>query len=237
MEQLISGAKRLGLVIQPHQQRQFHDYLDELLTWNRRVNLTAVTQPEEVEKTHFLDSLTVAQALPDSLRSGGRLADVGSGAGFPGIPLKILFPDMGLTLIDSVAKKTTFLQYLSDALKLQGTEVCTGRAESLAHTPDLRERFDAVVSRAVGSLRLLAELTLPFCRIGGRAILQKKGDISQELERAEGAFATLGGRFLEARAIAPEVLGGERVLIVVEKVRPTPAKYPRRAGIPAKRPL
>ena len=237
MEQLISGAKRLGLAIQPHQQRQFQDYLHELLTWNRRVNLTAVTQPEEVERSHFLDSLTVALALPDSLRSGGRLADVGSGAGFPGVPLKILLPNMSVTLIDSVAKKTTFLQHLIDALKLEGVEVCTGRAESLAHTPALRESFDAVVSRAVGSLRLLAELTLPFCRIGGRAILQKKGDISQELDRSQRAFDTLGGRLLETTAIEPEVLGGERVLIVVKKVNPTPAEYPRRAGIPAKRPL
>lgn len=237
MEQFITGAKGLGLVVQPYQQRQFQDYLEQLLTWNRRVNLTSVTQPEQVETIHFLDSITVALALPGPLRSGGRLADVGSGAGFPGVPLKILFPGMALTLIDSIAKKTAFLQHLSDVLKLQGMDICTGRAENLAHTPALRERFDAVVSRAVGSLRLLAELTLPFCRIGGHAILQKKGDISHELERAQGAFAFLGGGFLETRAIPPNVLGGERVLIVVEKVRPTPTGYPRRAGVPAKRPL
>ena len=237
VERLISVARRLDLTLRPQQEEQFRRYLIELVDWNQRVNLTAITEPEQVETAHFLDSVTVAVALPQALRSGGSLLDVGTGAGFPGVPLKILFPAMELTLVESVAKKTAFLRHLIDVLKLRGVAVCPDRAERLAHDATLRESFDAVTSRAVGSLRVLAELTLPFCRLGGRAILQKKGEFSNELRDAGPAFEKLGGRLLELQAIPREVLGGERVLVVIEKVQPTPARYPRREGIPAKRPL
>ena len=234
---LNSGVQRLGFALTPGQVQQFCCYRQELVAWNRKINLTAITEPADIEQFHFLDSLTVALALPESVRAGGHVCDVGSGAGFPGIPLKVLFPDIRLTLIESRAKRAEFLSALVVALGLEGVDVLTGRSENLAHETVLREGFDMVVSRGVAPLRVLAELTLPFCRLGGRAVLQKKGDIQQELAVAARAWDELGGHFLKLEPIPSEVLGGQRVLVVVEKVAPTPARYPRRAGIPAKRPL
>ena len=237
VQHLLKGAGGLGLDVGAVQERQLRRYLDELLAWNRRVNLTAVTRPEDVERVHFLDSLTVATAIPEPLRAGCRLVDVGTGAGFPGVPLKVVFPEIELTLVESVAKKTAFLHHLVDALDLKGVHILTGRAETLARDPSLRGHFDVAVSRAVGSLRVLAELVLPFCRIGGRAVLSKKGDISQEMAEAAPALEKLGGEVIELRAVPEEVLEGQRALVVVEKVAPSPAEYPRRPGIPAKRPI
>ncbi|MCZ6789021.1 MAG: 16S rRNA (guanine(527)-N(7))-methyltransferase RsmG [Chloroflexi bacterium] len=237
MQHLLKGAGGLGLDVGAVQERQLRRYLDELLAWNRRVNLTAVTRPEDVERVHFLDSLTVAAAIPEPLRAGCSLIDVGTGAGFPGVPLKVILPDIDLTLVESVAKKTAFLHHLVEVLDLKGVHILTGRAETLATDPSLRERFDVAVSRAVGSLRVLAELVLPFCRLGGRAVLSKKGDISQELVEAAPALEKLGGEVIELRPVPEEVLEGQRVLVVVQKVAPSPAEYPRRPGIPAKRPL
>lgn len=231
------GVRRLGFVLTPRQVQQFCCYRQELVAWNRRVNLTAITEPADIEQLHFLDSLTVALALPEPVRAGGRICDVGSGAGFPGVPLKVLFPDIRLTLIESRAKRTEFLVALVAELGLEGVDVLTGRSEDLAHDAALREGFDVVVSRGVAPLRVLAELTLPFCRLGGRAVLQKKGDIQQELVQAAHALNELGGRLLKLEPVPSEVLGGQRVLVVVEKAAPAPARYPRRAGIPAKRPL
>ena len=237
VQHLLKGAGGLGLDVGPVQERQLRRYLDELLAWNRRVNLTAVTLPEEVERVHFLDSLTVAAAIPEVLRAGCSLIDVGTGGGFPGVPLKVIFPDIELTLVESVAKKTAFLHHLVDALDLKGVQILTGRAETLAGEPSLRECFDVAVSRAVGPIRVVAELVLPFCRIGGRAVLSKKGDISRELTEAAPALDKLGGELMEVSPVFEEVLGGQRVLVVIEKVAPTPVGYPRRPGIPAKRPL
>ncbi|MBI4201150.1 MAG: 16S rRNA (guanine(527)-N(7))-methyltransferase RsmG [Chloroflexi bacterium] len=234
---LISGVQRLGYVLTPEQVEQFRAYQRQLLDWGRRVNLTAITEPGEVERLHFLDSLAVALALPEQVHAHGLVCDVGSGAGFPGVPLKILFPGMRLTLIDSVSRKTSFLSALVESLGLQGVDVLTGRGEDLAHDSALRESFDAVVARAVAPLRVLSELTLPFCRVGGSAILQKKGDVRQEVLDAARAMIALGGRLVAVMAVPAEVLPGERALVVVEKVAPTPDQYPRRAGIPAKRPL
>ncbi len=237
VQHLLKGAGGLGLDVGAVQERQLRRYLDELLAWNQRVNLTAVTRPEDVERVHFLDSLTVAAAIPEPLRAGCSLIDVGTGAGFPGVPLKVILPDIDLTLVESVAKKTAFLHHLVEVLDLKGVHILTGRAETLATDPSLRERFDVAVSRAVGSLRVLAELVLPFCRLGGRAVLSKKGDISQELVEAAPALEKLGGEVIELRPVPEEVLEGQRVLVVVQKVAPSPAEYPRRPGIPAKRPL
>lgn len=237
MERLKRGARQLGFPLTSRQEEQFRCFGEELVRGNRKVNLTAITDPAEIEELHFLDSLTLAPALPDAVRLGGRICDVGSGAGFPGIPLKILFPGTGLTLIDSSSKRTRFLSSLTGLLGMDDVEVRTGRAEALGHVSGLRESFDVVVCRAVASLSVLAEYVVPFCRPGGLAILQKKGDIQEELAQAAAAWGVLGARVVEVRPVPPEVLGGERVLVVVEKVEPTSARYPRRPGIPAKRPL
>ena len=234
MEKLSDGADRMGLCLTSRQVEQFQRYYEELVRWNRRVNLTTIVEYEEVQVKHFLDSLTVAPLIADT---SGRLLDVGTGAGFPGVPLKIAFPRIALTLVESIKKKAAFLSHLVDCLGLDGVEVIAGRAETLAHDERYREGYDVAVSRGVADLAVLAELTLPFCVVGGVAIAMKKGKIEAEVMAADNAIHTLGGRLREERRVELKGLGEDRVLVVVDKVSPTPDRYPRRPGMPKKRPL
>ncbi len=237
MELLIAGAAALGIELTPVQVARFQQYYTELVEWNRRANLTAVTGLAEVQERHFLDSLTACLVIPaESLRSG-RFLDVGAGAGFPGMPLKIAFPGIRLTLVESTAKKTAFLSHLKEVLEYPDVEVRTGRAEELAHDPALRESFDVVLSRAVARLNVLAELALPFCRTGGIFVAHKAASVEAEVQEAHRAVETVGGRVKEIRDVNMPGLGGPRSLVVLEKLVATPAQYPRRPGIPAKRPL
>ncbi|MEE9199097.1 MAG: 16S rRNA (guanine(527)-N(7))-methyltransferase RsmG [Dehalococcoidia bacterium] len=237
MEILIRGAQRLGLPLSPAQVERFEVYYRELIDWNRRVNLTRIIGREEVQVKHFLDSLTVAKALPSPVPPGLRALDIGSGAGLPGVPLKILYPKMEMCLMDSVGKKTAFLEHLVATLGLEGVQVVTGRAETLAHDEAYRERFDLVVSRAVTVLAALLELTLPFCKIGGRVIAQKDASYEREPGDVDRALALLGGRLEEVLPIELEGISNERRLVVISKAESTPGKYPRRPGVPARRPL
>ena len=234
---IATDAKRLGISLSPGQLDSFHAYTKELLDWNRRINLTAITEPFQVEKLHFLDSLTVSLALSAQVKSSGSMCDVGSGAGFPGIPLKIAFPGIKLTVVDSATKRTGFLERLVSVLGLADVEVINGRAEDLGRRSEFRERFDVVVSRAVAETRVLMEYTLPLCRVGGLVIMQKKGDVQEEVERASGGLRELGGGRLKMVEVPEDVLEGQRKLAVVKKTSNTPSGYPRRTGIPAKRPL
>ena len=169
----------------------FELYRREMLAWNSKANLTRVTDPDEVQTRHFVDSLSVASCLPnDALGPGTSLIDVGSGAGLPGVPLKIAFPALTLVLLEANRKKASFLQMLVRTLDLDRVTVVRSRAEEAGHRDDLRETFDVVVSRAVAPLEVLAELTLPFCRVGGTVIAQKGEDVGDELERAGNAIAT-----------------------------------------------
>jgi 16S rRNA (guanine527-N7)-methyltransferase len=237
VELLITGAAALGIPLDEAQQRQFARYYQELVEWNRRVNLTSVTEWEQVQAVHFLDSLTVALALPPAVIQGGRVLDVGSGGGFPGLPLKIAFPRLQVGLLESRGKKAAFLRHLAARLELGGVEVYQGRAEELARDPALREAFDAVLARGLEKMPVLAEITLPFARIGGILVAQKKGDIALELAEAQEALYSLGGGTPEVRWLQVPALPEARALVVVPKVAPTPEKYPRRPGMPAKRPL
>ena len=233
---LTAGAEALGIRLTEAQERQFVRYYAELVRWNERVNLTAITEWEAVQTRHFLDSLTAAQALPAEMLQSASFIDVGSGGGFPGIPLNLAFPGMRGTLMDSTAKKTAFLTRACEALELQDILVRTDRAETLAHHDGYREKFDIALARAVAEVATLAELTLPFVRVGGTVIMHKKADIAAELERGQGAIETLGG---SVREVLPVKLAGlqDRALVVLEKLRPTPERYPRRPGMPSKRPL
>jgi 16S rRNA (guanine527-N7)-methyltransferase len=237
MEYLTAGASRLGIDLTPAQMDRFQTYYQELTDWNSRMNLTAITDYEEVQLKHFLDSLTVAPALPQPQSPDFRLIDVGSGGGFPGLPLKIAFPQLQLVLLESTNKKADFLRHIVKILSLEGVSVITGRAEETAHLPDYRERFDAAVARGLAEMNILAELTLPFCIVGGHLIAHKKGDIDNELSQSLKAIEILGGRLIEVKSVNLPEFNDKRFLVIVEKVADTPLRFPRRSGIPAKRPL
>ena len=238
METLKLGTKQLGLQLNHRQLEHFRTYFEELVTWNKRVNLTAITNFEEVQIKHFLDSLTVTLALkPSAGDKGLSVIDVGSGAGLPGIPLKILFREMRLVLLEATAKKAAFLEHRKRQLGLDDIEIVVGRAEEVAHQVQYREQFDVVLSRAVASLPTLAELTLPFCAIGGSFIAQKKGDITLEISQASRAISLLGGSMREVKRVDLTEFGDERWLVIIDKISPTPPQYPRRPGMPNKRPI
>lgn len=237
LELLRTGAERLGICLGPGQLDQFETYYAELSDWNLRANLTSVTDYSEVQAKHFLDSLTVSLAAGNELTAGARVIDIGSGAGFPGIPLKIAFPGTGLHLVESVGKKTAFLSHLVEELALDRTTVHTGRAEVLAREPELREYFDLALVRGVAKLSLLLEYSLPFCRTGGMTVALKHGGLEAELDDAAHALSELGGEVAAVHRVEIEGLMDNRVVVAVGKVAPTPERYPRRTGIPAKRPL
>ena len=239
MEPLRTGAaEKLGIRLNQTQLDQFHRYYLEIADWNSRVNLTSVTEWEEVQTWHFLGSLAVSAAFPSGMtRSGGKLLDIGSGAGLPGLPIKIAFPMLSVTLVEATAKKTAFLTHVTRLLGLGDVEVITARAETLAHVPTHREGYDVVLARGVARLAALAELTLPFCRLGGVTVAHKGRNVENEIRQAGTAIASMGGALLDVLKVAAEGSAAAGALVVLEKVGPTPERYPRRPGIPAKRPL
>jgi 16S rRNA (guanine527-N7)-methyltransferase len=237
MQYLIDGAKQLDVILDSSQLEQFAIYSRELVEWNKGINLTAITDSEGVLVKHFLDSLTLLPLIREKSAGSFRVIDVGTGAGFPGIPLKIALPDIKITLLEATAKKVLFLEHILNELKLQDIEIITGRAEEAAQKPEYREKFDVVAARAVADLAVLSELTLPFCAVGGSVIAQKKGDIQVELEKSLNAIETLGGRLSSVEKIRLEGLDDERYLVIIDKVKSTPDKYPRRSGMPQKRPI
>ena len=251
MELLRESAKSLGLVLGSKHLASFELYYRELAAWNQRFNLTAITGYKEVQCGHFLDSLTCILALPQGdspkaipdtvpLQRRSRplwCLDVGSGAGFPGLPLKIMLPEIKLTLVEATGKKADFLRHMIEALALDDVQVLHARAEDVGHVPEHRERYDLVVARAVAHLCVLAEYCLPFCRIGGRMVVQKGVDAEEETRAANRAFEVLGGSSAQIKPVDLPGLRSGRYLVVVDKVSRTPDAHPRRAGVPSKRPL
>ncbi|HEU65374.1 MAG TPA: 16S rRNA (guanine(527)-N(7))-methyltransferase RsmG [Chloroflexi bacterium] len=239
MKKLIEGAGKLGIELNARQVKQFELYYQELIEWNKKINLTAITDYSSVQVKHFLDSLTITLVLPEKevKRPDFNIIDIGTGAGFPGVPLKILFPQPKLVLIEPTTKKTSFLNYITHKLELENVKILNSRAEEAAHLPLYREQFALVLSRAVASLPTLVELTLPFCRIGGKLVAQKKGEIDQEINRAEKAITNLGGKLDQMKKIELGEFSDVRYLVIIAKIFPTPGKYPRRSGIPERRPI
>ena len=238
MELLRRSALAWGVMLGEAQLDQFERYYREMMRWNERLNLTRITDYEAVQVRHFLDSLSLIKGmadLPGAERSS--LIDVGAGAGLPGLAVKIAWPALRLTLVESVRKKADFLRHVADLLGLADVTVVAERAELVARQPVHREAYDFASARALASLPVTLELTLPFVRLGGRVLLPRKGDLAGELAEAAPALVPLGGRYHETIPVSLPGVPDGRGIIVIEKVAPTDARYPRRPGLPAKRPL
>ncbi len=227
--------KQWDIPFSTQQRDQFVDYYELLIEKNKVMNLTAITDFDDVLDKHFLDSVSLAHFI--DIPKAARVLDLGTGAGFPGIPLKILFPNLKMTLADSLNKRILFLNEVIAALGLTDIDTVHGRAEDLAREPDYREQFDYCVSRAVANLSSLSEYCLPFVKIGGAFISYKSGDIKEELAAAKKAIFLLGGQL---DSVIPFQLAGtslHRSFVIISKNKKTPKAYPRRSGIPTKQPL
>lgn len=232
-EILLEETKKAGISLEPPMLEQFEEYARLLVEWNEKMNLTAITKPEEIAAKHFLDSLMVLKYQP--MKAGDRLADVGTGAGFPGVPLLIACPGLKLTLIDSLNKRLVFLGHVLDALGLEA-ETVHARGEEAGRKKEYRQRFDFATARAVSHLRELSEYTLPLLKTGGKLISMKGPLPEQEIEEAKKAITLLGGEI--ERSEAYHVPGaGERSVILVKKISQTPPIYPRPSAKIAKFPL
>jgi len=212
--------------------KRFNLYLTELLKWNEKFNLTAITDPVEIELKHFADSLALLDIFKLTTES---VIDLGTGAGFPGLPLKLVCPKIKLTLVEATGKKCQFLKQLVDLCKLTEVEIINGRAEEVVK--ERREQFDLAVARAVAEMRVLAEYALPFVKVGGTFVAYKEAAVEAEVAAAANAIKELGGRNVEIKKVALPNSTLLRSLVVVAKTTPTPLKYPRRVGLAAKRPL
>jgi 16S rRNA (guanine527-N7)-methyltransferase len=240
---LVNGARALGVELDQAQLRAFRVYAGALLTWNEKFNLTAITDPAEIISKHFLDSLsalTVFRPPTSNLQvptSNFHVLDVGAGAGFPALPLKIACPDWHVVLLEATRKKCDFLEHLVITLPLRDTRVIWGRAETAGHLAGEREQYDLVVARAVAELNVLAEFMLPFARVGGHCIAWKGAGIQAEVSTAQRAIEKLGGRLHAVCAVQVPGIEAQRSLVVIEKTSQTPEQYPRRDGVPAKKPI
>ncbi|HDQ70718.1 MAG TPA: 16S rRNA (guanine(527)-N(7))-methyltransferase RsmG [Chloroflexi bacterium] len=238
MESLIVGARDLNIRLTDEHLAAFEICYRELMDWNERFNLTAITDHEGVLIRHFLDSLSCLKVLPRGrLADGARMIDVGAGAGFPGIPLKIVCPKIRLTLLEATHKKVVFLKHVVDVLGLQNVEIIHERAETLGQDLTHREQYDFVLARAVADMPTLVEYLLPLAQIGGMALAQKGHAAAAEAQRAEVAIETLGGRLRQLAPVELRGLAETRYLVVMDKIASTPEKYPRRPGMPQKRPI
>jgi len=240
MDSLTTGARALlNLDLSPTQVAAFQVYADELRAWNDKVNLTAIRDSAGIQVKHFLDSLSLLKALP-RLRTGDsglKLIDVGTGAGFPGLPLKIVCPDLRLTLVEATGKKIAFCEHIIATLKLSGVTVVKARAEEMGQDQAHREHYDWAVARAVAEMPVLAEYLLPLVKRGGHALAQKGETAPVETQTAEGAIKKLGGELEQLIQIELPGVVETRFLVVLKKVAATPPRYPRRPGVPSKSPL
>jgi 16S rRNA (guanine527-N7)-methyltransferase len=225
----------MGIQLNRSQIAAMEQYEQILLAWNERMNLTAIRTPQEVRIKHFLDSLTCLLAMRNT--SMDRVIDVGSGAGFPGIPIKIACPAMHLTLVESVGKKADFCEHVIRSLGLEGVNVIQQRAEEVGQAGEYREQYDWALGRAVAMLTVLGEYLLPLVKVGGRILAMKGASGPAEAQMAEHAFQLLGGHLRQLIPVALPGVAEERYLVVVDKVAATPRQYPRRVGVPTKKPL
>ncbi|MCD8231796.1 MAG: 16S rRNA (guanine(527)-N(7))-methyltransferase RsmG [Clostridiales bacterium] len=235
LDKFENGLSELNISLSSAQMQQFLDYYQMLIEWNKKMNLTSITEFEDVVEKHFLDSLCIFKTFPQI--TDKKILDLGTGAGFPGIPIKIVFPDTEFVLMDSVNKKLTFLNAVINNLELNNISTVHGRAEDLARKSEYRQKFDLCVSRAVANLASLSEYCLPFVKIGGYFVSYKSGDIEEEAKNARKAIYLLGGKTEQIVRYRLPGTDANRSLVCIEKDRGTPKSYPRKAGIPSKQPI
>jgi len=225
--------KRINIDITDKQVKKFFSYMNLLIEWNKKINLTTIIEPKEIIIKHFVDCGTILKYLKD----GENIIDIGTGAGFPGIPIKILNENLNVTLVDSLNKRINFLNEVCIALDLENIELIHSRAEDLAKNKSYRENFDKSVSRAVANLTTLAEYDLPFIKKGGQMIAMKGVEIEKELQNAEKAINILGGKIIEVNKFTLIDTDNKRSIVLIDKVKPTPKQFPRKAGKPLKEPI
>ena len=233
---LLESCKQMGIVLSLKQQEQFHQFEKLLLHWNEKINLTAITEPKDVAIKHFADSVSIGAG--DFVNFEGKTAvDIGTGAGFPGIPLKIVFPSLEITLLDSLLKRTTFLETVIQELSLQGITAVHSRAEDAGHNGCFREQFDYALSRAVAPIAVLAEYCLPFVKPGGALLALKGPDVERELTEGERAIHLLGGEVAFVKPVNIPLSDLHHSLVMIKKIGQTPIRFPRKAGKAVKSPI
>ena len=214
-------------------QQQFQDYMNLLLEWNEKINLTAITEEDDIILKHFIDSMTILKHIDKN----SSIVDVGTGAGFPGIPVKIANPSINVTLVDSLNKRLIFLEEVIKNLNLEKIKTVHSRAEEFGQNKNYREKFDIATSRAVANLSVLVEYLLPLVKVGGKCICMKGSDIQEELQNSKEAIKTLGGQIEKVEEFTLLESDIKRNIIVIKKIKQTPNKYPRKPGVPSKNPL
>ena len=234
-ELLRDGCSQFNISISDKQLEQFFEYKRILLEWNQKINLTAIEEEKEVVIKHFLDSISCL--LMKELSGKGSLIDVGTGAGFPGIPIKIMQPEIKLTLLDSLNKRINFLQEVCNQIKLSNVSFVHGRAEDIGQNKIYREKFDFAVARAVAPLNVLSEYCLPFVKVGGYFICQKGPQLEEEMKEAKKAISILGGEVIYQEIVSLPFSDIAHRIAVIKKIKQTPTNYPRKAGKPSKEPI
>lgn len=232
-EKMQEKSKELGVRFLVEQTEQFFEYMNLLIEWNEKMNLTAITEPEEIILKHFIDSITILKEIED----GSKVVDVGTGAGFPGIPLSIMNPTLKITLVDSLNKRLIFLEEVVNKLNLKNIEIVHARAEEFGQNKKYRENFDISTSRAVANLSTLSEYLIPLVKVGGKVISMKASEAQDEINEAKKAIEVLGGKIekIDEFNLPQSDIG--RTVILIRKEKQTPNKYPRKAGTPSKEPI
>lgn len=228
-----SFLEKIEIELDEKQIRQFYNYMQLLLKWNEKINLTAITQPQEIIIKHFVDSLTISKYIKEN----AKIIDVGTGAGFPGIPLKIYRNDIEVILLDSLNKRINFLNDAINKMGLDKIGAIHGRAEEFGHNKEYREKFDIATSRAVANMATLSEYLIPFVKVNGMVVAMKGSDVKQEIDESKKAINVLGGKIFGVEEFNLPDTDIRRNVILIEKEKHTLAKYPRKAGTPSKEPL
>lgn len=234
-DQFVELLKEKGIFLSPKQLAMFDTYYQLLIEWNQKMNLTAITEKKEVYLKHFYDSLTASFYFP--FQNSLHICDVGAGAGFPSLPIKIVFPEIHVTIVDSLNKRIQFLQHLANSLQLENVHFFHDRAETFGQKRESREAFDLVLARAVARLSVLSELCLPLAKVGGTFIAMKGANAEEEIENAKNAINLLGGKLEKTYSFHLPVEESERNILLIKKVKKTPKKFPRKPGIPNKTPI